>query len=180
VLVDAEGYVKVVDLGLAKRLPLGGKTFTQCGTPCYFSPEIIQHLAYDFAVDWWCCGVLLFEMLTGRTPFETSDHNVQAMYVKILKNEITFPDSLSANAHSLVAALLHPKAAKRLGNLQNDSDDVKMHPFFIGLDWDALYDRKLAAPFKPRASAAAASSGAGKKSPIKTYTAADPNFWENW
>lgn len=143
VLVDEAGYIKVVDLGLAKRLMVGTKTFTQCGTPCYFSPEIIQHLAYDFAVDWWCCGVLLFELLTGRTPFETADHNVQAMYVKILKNEIVFPDSFSAHAQSLIAALLHPKAAKRLGNLQNDADDVKMHPFFLGFDWDGLYDKKV-------------------------------------
>ncbi|KAJ1616674.1 kinase-like domain-containing protein, partial [Pavlovales sp. CCMP2436] len=68
VLVDGLGYIKVVDLGLAKRLMVGTKTFTQCGTPCYFSPEIIQHLAYDFAGE---------DLLTGRTPFETADHNVQ-------------------------------------------------------------------------------------------------------
>jgi len=180
VLVDQAGYIKVVDLGLAKRLMVGTKTFTQCGTPCYFSPEIIQHLAYDFAVDWWCCGVLLFELLTGRTPFETADHNVQAMYVKILKNEIVFPETFSAHAQSLIAALLHPKAAKRLGNLQNDADDVKMHPFFLGFDWDALYDKKIDAPFKPKNTMPHAPRNSGKKNPIRPYTPNDEGYWEGW
>jgi len=179
VLVDGLGYIKVVDLGLAKRLMVGTKTFTQCGTPCYFSPEIIQHLAYDFAVDWWCCGVLLYELLTGRTPFETADHNVQAMYVKILKNEIVFPEAFSSHAQSLIAALLHPKAAKRLGNLQNDADDVKMHPFFLGFDWEGLYDKRLSAPFKPK-NAAPQNRGGGKKNPIRPYTPSDEGYWENW
>mmetsp|Transcript_15234 Transcript_15234/g.37159 ORF Transcript_15234/g.37159 Transcript_15234/m.37159 type:complete len:746 (+) Transcript_15234:95-2332(+) len=179
VLVDSNGYIKVVDLGLAKRLAVGTKTFTQCGTPCYFSPEIIQHLAYDFAVDWWCSGVLLFELLTGRTPFETADHNVQAMYVKILKNDIVFPEAFSTQVQSLIAALLHPKAAKRLGNLQNDADDVKMHPFFLGFDWDALYDKRLEAPFKPKSSVPSSRS-AGKKNPIKPYTPSDEGYWEGW
>lgn len=99
--------------------------------------------------------------------------------MKILKNEVVFPESFTQNAQSLIAALLHPKAAKRLGNLQNDADDVKMHPFFLGFDWEALYDHRLEAPFKPR-TAPPPKPGTGKKNPIRPYTPSDEGYWEGW
>jgi hypothetical protein len=92
---------------------------------------------------------------------------------------VVFPDTFSSQAQSLIAALLHPKAAKRLGNLQNDADDVKMHPFFLGFDWEGLYDKKVEAPFKPRSNAPS-SRGTGKKNPIRPYTPNDEGYWENW
>merc|ERR1712107_476455 len=56
-VLDADGRLKLVDMGLAKIII--GKTFTTCGTPDYFSPEIISGAGYGFGTDWWSCGVLL-------------------------------------------------------------------------------------------------------------------------
>ncbi|KAH8094368.1 cGMP-dependent protein kinase [Aureococcus anophagefferens] len=58
-VLDAEGFLKVVDLGLAKMVE--GKTFTMCGTPDYLSPEVILNEGHDKSVDYWALGVLLFD-----------------------------------------------------------------------------------------------------------------------
>ena len=46
---------------------------TFCGTLDYASPEMLQREQYDESVDVWCIGVLAYEMLVGRAPFESSD-----------------------------------------------------------------------------------------------------------
>lgn len=64
-LLDANGYVKLVDFGFAKYIGFSSKTWTFCGTPEYVAPEIILNKGHDRAVDYWALGILVFELLTG-------------------------------------------------------------------------------------------------------------------
>ena len=64
VLIDFSGYIKIIDFGFAKILK--GTTSTMCGTPEYMCPELILGRGYDFGVDWWAFGVLLYESVVGR------------------------------------------------------------------------------------------------------------------
>jgi CRP-like cAMP-binding protein len=70
-LLDSTGYLKLVDFGFAKVL--NDRTYTLCGTPEYLAPEIILNKGHSFSVDWWCVGILAFELLTGVTPFVAND-----------------------------------------------------------------------------------------------------------
>ena len=62
-LLDSSGNCKVTDFGFAKKVEY--RTWTLCGTPEYLAPEIILSKGHGKAVDWWACGVLIYEMLAG-------------------------------------------------------------------------------------------------------------------
>lgn len=55
-----------MDFGFAKKVGLGKKTWTFCGTPEYVAPEIILNKGHDSSADCWSLGILVFELLSGR------------------------------------------------------------------------------------------------------------------
>uniref|UniRef100_A0A8D0GAD2 cGMP-dependent protein kinase n=1 Tax=Sphenodon punctatus TaxID=8508 RepID=A0A8D0GAD2_SPHPU len=65
-ILDGQGYIKLVDFGFAKKIGCGQKTWTFCGTPEYVAPEVILNKGHDFSVDFWSLGILVYELLTGR------------------------------------------------------------------------------------------------------------------
>lgn len=82
-MVDNNGYVRLVDLGFAKKVPPGHKTWTFCGTPEYIPPEIISNTGHSVAADYWSLGILIFELVSKRTPFRAKDD--LAIYEGILR-----------------------------------------------------------------------------------------------
>jgi polo-like kinase 1 len=93
--------VKLGDFGLATKLDFEGeRKRTVCGTPNYIAPEIIENgggnsTGHSYEVDIWSFGVILYTLLVGRPPFETSD--VKSTYKKIRSIEYTFPESVSVS-----------------------------------------------------------------------------------
>jgi serine/threonine protein kinase len=66
----------------------GDTTSTFCGTPEYLAPEVLRKEPYDRAVDWWCLGAVLFEMICGLPPFYSRDTN--EMYDGILHKSLRY------------------------------------------------------------------------------------------
>jgi len=83
-------------------------------------------------------------MLTGLPPFYSQD--VQEMYRRIMTDKLKFPPTMSEPARLLIEGLLQRDPAERL----KDPSKIKEHVFFSGIDWDAIYNKKVKAPFLPQ------------------------------
>lgn len=73
---------------------------TVCGTLDYLPPEMVEGRAHDKTADIWSVGILLYEFLVGRPPFETLSYN--STYDKIMRCEYAFPDHVSQGARELI------------------------------------------------------------------------------
>ncbi|KAM3577545.1 hypothetical protein VYU27_000708 [Nannochloropsis oceanica] len=144
ILMDSEGHIALTDFGLSKQnVRTKSCATTFCGTAEYLAPELLQGKAYGAPVDWWSFGILLYEMMDGRTPFYNK--NRKYMYHCIVHVRPTFPLHFSKAAQALMNRLLEPDPARRPA-----AAEIKAHTFFADLDFNKLYCKKLAPPFNPR------------------------------
>nr|AML78123.1 putative LOV domain-containing protein [Helonias bullata] len=107
------------------------------GTEEYIAPEIITGAGHSSAIDWWGLGILLYEMLYGRTPFRGK--NRQKTFANILQKDLTFPSSIpvSLAARQLINGLLHRDPTSRLGS-NTGANEIKQHPFFREVNWPLI------------------------------------------
>ncbi|KOB70629.1 Protein kinase C, partial [Operophtera brumata] len=144
VLLDHEGHIKLTDYGMCKEgVRPGDTTSTFCGTPNYIAPEILRGEEYGFSVDWWALGVLTYEMLAGRSPFDIAqaadnpDQNTEDyLFQVILEKTIRIPRSLSVKAASVLKGFLNKSPAERLGCGEHAFMDIVNHPFFKSIEWE--------------------------------------------
>ncbi|KIK98827.1 hypothetical protein PAXRUDRAFT_823436 [Paxillus rubicundulus Ve08.2h10] len=144
-LLDSRGYLRLTDFGFAKIVD--DRTWTLCGTPEYLAPEIIQSEGHGKAADWWACGILCYEMLVGYPPF--FHETAYGIYEKILRGHIQWPRTMDRLSKELIMEFLKPDRTKRLGNMIGGPQDVLDHPWFRGVDWDALERCEIKAPIVP-------------------------------
>ena len=144
-LIDKNGYLKIVDFILAKEVK--DRTYTMCGTAGYLAPEIILNKGYGLSVDWWALGIIIYEMIGGVDPF--SDEDVMKTYENILERKLLFSSDFDDGSKSLIKHLLEPDLSKRYGNLKNGVDDIKNHRFFKELNWNKLLKQEIQAEYIP-------------------------------
>lgn len=114
----------------------------------YISPEVIKGCGHSSAVDWWCVGVLTYEMMFGTTPFKGP--NRHATFSNVLRNDVGFPDqpTISQLAKHIIRKLLIKDEIKRLGS-QSGASEVKSHKWFAPITWGLL--RNTRPPIVPSA-----------------------------
>lgn len=111
ILVGLQGEVKLADFGWSVRTP-SKRRATMCGTLDYLPPEMVEQKDYDKKVDNWTVGVLCYELLYGKPPFET-ENNAET-YRKIVNTEYNFPPVIKEQAQDLIKRLLQYHGSRRL------------------------------------------------------------------
>lgn len=150
ILIDANGYIKITDFGISKKLSNENeKAKTLCGTPEYLAPEILLANKYDKSVDWWSFGILVYEMLNGHPPFCCG--SMQTLFEMIRLNPVRFNDklNLSKEAKDFVVKLLIKNPKDRLGS-KDGMKEIVEHDFFKGYDFKSVDDLSMKPPYIPK------------------------------
>lgn len=109
-----------------------GKTKSHCGTPAYRSPEMVQGLEYGLEADYWALGCIVYECLTGWSPFRGK--TFVAINKSILLDQPRLKGlrrPITRRAKTFVTQLLHKDFSKRLGCGAGADRAIRNHPFFL-------------------------------------------------
>lgn len=147
-IIDAKGYLKLCDLGIAKlMLSNSTRTYTVLGTKYYLAPEMIIGKGYSFPIDFWSLGICLYEFVCGDVPFGCNEEDPYKIYQSIVMDKLTFPSYFKdKNTKDLIKKLLVKTPEKRLGKTFGE---IKGHPFFNEFEWDNLMNKMIKPPIIP-------------------------------
>lgn len=122
-----------------------------CGTEQYMSPEMLLQQGHNFRMDWWCLGLLMHEMITGKHPFHGATH------YDTLRNMVTKPPNLdprlSPGAAGLIRALLVKNPRTRLGGREGITELQNVAYLSVpsvSVTWDQLMRKEIEMPYKPK------------------------------
>jgi len=151
IMVDHQGYLKMIDMGTAKFLKgksgPSARTFTIIGTPHYMAPEIITGKGYSYYVDLWSIGVVHYEFMCGRVPFGEDADDPYEIYEEVITKPLSYPNFLKdKKARRLMDQLINKVPEVRLGG---SYASLKAHQWFDNFDWDKLMERQFKAPYVP-------------------------------
>jgi len=85
--------------------------------------------------------------MTGLPPFYSNDR--EDLFEKIKLGKITCPSTFSLNLSNLLQRLFQKDPEQRLGSGPKGAEEIKSHPWFSSIDWDALYKKEIRPPFIP-------------------------------
>mmetsp|Transcript_593 Transcript_593/g.1374 ORF Transcript_593/g.1374 Transcript_593/m.1374 type:complete len:884 (+) Transcript_593:108-2759(+) len=155
VMLDMQGYLKLIDFGISKKLDKAhARTYTSCGTIFYMAPEIIRGKGHGTAVDIWSLGVMFYDFVCGYLPFGDDEEDQHAILGCILEDELEFKEYSDNAGKTLMKGLLVKVPEKRLGTGINGWEDVKSQKYFkLGVQglFSKIIGRELSAPFVPEA-----------------------------
>ncbi|CAL4061024.1 unnamed protein product, partial [Meganyctiphanes norvegica] len=127
-LLNLRGDLKIADFGWSVHAPSSRRT-TLCGTLDYLPPEMVEGKAHDEKVDLWSLGVLCFEFLCGKPPFEAESN--QDTYKRICRVDLRFPSHVSEGARDIIVKLLRHNPRERL-----TLEGTINHPWIVAMTKD--------------------------------------------
>ena len=147
ILLDSNGYIKLTDFGLSKDLSHSISTSTFCGTLDYLAPEMIKKEKYTEAIDWWDLGILIYELLFGKTPFFSDNRSI--LFDNILKKDVEFPSDINIepDVKQCISLLLTKDPKKR-----PKFNDIKKFSLFSNLNFDDIFFKKFQPIYVPKIS----------------------------
>ncbi|GAQ81107.1 Serine Threonine protein kinase [Klebsormidium nitens] len=159
-LLDRNGYLKLVDFGYSTPITACLCDTTYVGTVDYMPPEVVRRdpRCWRPAADWWSLGVTLFCMLTGTLPFSYDwEHDLNRPEHNKIYRRITddyFPkhhlcQRMSREAFDLLSRLMNKDPRRRAGGGIRGAAEIQEHPWFEGFNWWALKAGRMRAPYIP-------------------------------
>ena len=139
ILCDLEGHIALTDFGMSKdQIPGDELTKTFVGTFQMMAPELVSGQPYSKAVDYWSLGIMVYEMIDGRTPYSGRDNATVKHH--ILNTTVKYSQFFSSDAQDFVSSLLQKDVSDRLGS--NGVEEVKNHKWFAKLNWEKVVKKK--------------------------------------
>ena len=153
ILLDSDGHAHITDFNVAIHYSERRLHTSVAGSMAYMAPEVVGRKGYTWCIDWWSLGVTAYELLFKKRPFEgrTSDKITQS----ILRDPLKFPDDAwekcSADGIEALKSFMDRAPSHRLGCRPNGQGiiDIRSHPWFAPIDWDALDSKESQPPFVP-------------------------------
>lgn len=145
IILDNNGHAMLIDFGLSKENVCaqnkGARSF--CGSVAYLAPEMVKKTGHGKAMDWYLLGVVMYEFLVGLPPFYADTK--EELFHNIEHGKLKIPNFVSSTAKDLLVGLLQRSPHKRLG-YSKGAEEIKRHPWFFGVNWDEVMQRKLRPP----------------------------------
>ncbi|KAI9835920.1 MAG: hypothetical protein M1819_001818 [Sarea resinae] len=148
VLLDGDGHVHLADFNVASDFVPGKLLTSRSGTLSYLAPEVYSGVGYSSEVDWWSLGVIFYECIYGKRPFESRSRD--ALTKEILRGEAKFPVTqppVSMACLFAISSLLEKDRSRRIG--ASGFETFTGNPFFEEIDFRALEQRRVEPVFKP-------------------------------
>ena len=112
ILLNENNIIKLTDFGWSNYMKLSDVRSTFCGTPLYLAPEMIISDFHNEKVDIWCIGIILFELLVGRVPF--NGMNKRTLINNIINCNIIWDNNIDIDAKDLISKILIIDPNKRI------------------------------------------------------------------
>ena len=137
ILLDEQGHIKLCDFNLAKAgMTKNKRADSFCGSPMYFSPEMVLKKGVDYKCDIYGIGLLMYEIVTGKPAFNAN--NIEALYELIKNNVINFKVSgLNGDIKDVIEKMLEKEPEKRI-----DLDEIKNHPYFKDFNFNKVLKKE--------------------------------------
>ncbi|KAM6492406.1 Protein kinase-like domain containing protein [Amanita muscaria] len=116
-----------------------------CGSEVEMAPEILLEEYYSFGVDFWAAGITLYLMVTGKHPW--TDDKEKTIQNQILEDDVEFSpeDNVGEECQDFIRQMLRKEPTERL----RIGLDMTSHPYFAGVDWQAMKNRTVSPPWAP-------------------------------
>mmetsp|Transcript_129799 Transcript_129799/g.224249 ORF Transcript_129799/g.224249 Transcript_129799/m.224249 type:complete len:1009 (+) Transcript_129799:54-3080(+) len=154
VMLDSQGYIKLIDFGSAKKLEgTEARTFTVIGSYHFMAPEVTLGQGYGLEADVWSLGIMIFEFVCGHLPFGSSKTSPVEICTAVKTQNLSFPkwyrDTIGKH---LMRGMLRREPSERLGYGVDGILQMKEHDFFHVEDKDEdgdLFQRLLSRQLEP-------------------------------
>ncbi|XP_061195127.1 probable serine/threonine-protein kinase DDB_G0277165 [Saccostrea echinata] len=133
-LLDANLDIKIIDFGLSNVFYGDTSLSTQCGSPAYAAPEILNNQKYGPAVDIWSVGVCLFAMLVGSLPFIPQPANNIAQLNSLILKGCVIPETLSEECRDLLQSMLTSDPRRRI-----KMEEILRHQWLVGENEETVF-----------------------------------------